>query len=46
MTYVRRHDLMGQMGDMLDSAMHWTNVARQKEIVSPLLADPKNALLW
>jgi hypothetical protein len=35
MTYVRRHDFMEQMGDMLDSAMHWANAARRQEIAFP-----------
>jgi hypothetical protein len=32
------------MGHMLDSAMRQANVAHQREITAPLLADSKNAL--
>ncbi|CAM6008524.1 unnamed protein product [Sphagnum balticum] len=42
-TYVRRQDFMGQMSDMLDSAMCRANVARRQEIAVPLPADSKNA---
>ncbi len=46
MTYVKKQDLMEQMGDMLDSAMRRTNVARQREISAPLPVEQKNAPPW
>jgi hypothetical protein len=42
MTYVRRQDLMEQMGDMLGSAMCQANVARRHGIGARVLADQKN----
>jgi hypothetical protein len=43
MIYVKRQDLMEQMGDMFDSAMRWANVARRQEIGAHILHDSKNA---
>jgi hypothetical protein len=36
---------MEEMGDMLDSAMRWANVAHRREIGAPFLANPKNVSL-
>jgi hypothetical protein len=44
-TYVKRQDCIEEMGEMLDSAMCWANVARQREIGARVLDDSKNVPL-